>query len=219
MKKLLILTSCFAVIFMMSKVSFAQEDATNPAAAPEPVGIASHVPSCPQATLPFGYPPYPTVGQHPAFGIPYSYPRAPRRPTGGRFAPPTAQQYQPYPLPPPGAVPGAVAPVAGPIPPTFRNRLLPPRQGTFGAVPPPVADIPGPPAVVHRPTPVRNFMTLMSAPRPYIGYDPYAGPSLAPAFVPAPAPPFVAAQAAPASGQEAAPPFVPAPPPPFGPER
>ena len=217
MKKLLILASCFAVIFMMSKVNFAQEDATNQAAAAEPVGIASHVPSCPQATLPFGYPPYPTVGQYPAFGVPYSYPRAPRRPAGGRFAPPPAQQYQPYPLPTPGAVPGAVAPVAGPIPPTFRNRLLPPRQGTLGVFQPPEAEVAGAPAVVYRPTPVKNFMTLMSAPRPYIGYDPYAGRQPAPAFVPSQAPSFAAAQAAPDS--EAAPPFVPAPPPPFGPER
>ena len=207
MKKLLILTSC--VILITSNVSFAQDDTTGKATTAEPVGIASHVPGCPQATLPFGYPPYPTtVGGYPAFGAPYSYPRAPRR-LGSRLAPPT--QYQPYPLPEPGSVPGAVAPVAGPIPPTFRNKLLPQRQGTFGAVPPPMPGLEPsePPTVVYRPTPIKNFMTLMSAPRPYIGYDPYAG---APPFVPPQTTPVV--PAVPAASLTPPPPFVPAPPPP-----
>lgn len=181
MKKLLILVSCFAVILILSKVSFAQEDAVGEAT----TKVTTHAPDCPQAALPFGYPPYPTVGGNPAFGAPYSYPRAPRR-TGPRLAPPNPAQYQPYPLPAPGAVPGAAAPVAGPVPPTFRNRLFPPRQGTLGVVPPPapVAELPAPPDVFYRPTPIKNFMTMMSAPRPYIGYNPYAGYPPAPPFVP-----------------------------------
>lgn len=207
MKKLLLFTMCVAVIFVMSKVSFAQDDATSQAA--EPVGVASSASSSSPTILPFGYPPYPTVGNYPAYGAPYSYPRAPRR-LGSRLAPPT--QFQPYPLPAPGAVPGDAAPVAGPVPPTFRNRLLPPRQGVLGAIPATVAESPETPVVVYRPTPVKNFMTLMSAPRPYIGYDPYAGQP------PAVAPPFVAAQE-PVVASDPAPAFVPAPPPPFGPER
>jgi len=209
MKKFLILTPCLVVILTTSGVSFAQDDATGKATTAGPVGIASHVPGCPQATLPFGYPPYPTVGDYPAFGAPYSYPRTSRR-LSGRLAPPT--QFQPYPLPAPGSVPGAVAPVPGPIPPTFRNKLLPQRQGTLGAAVPPMPGLEPlePPTVVYRPTPIKNFMTLMSAPRPYIGYDPYAG---AP-----PAPPFVPAQMTPAStAGSQAPPFEPTPPPPFVP--
>ena len=174
MKKLLVLASCVAVILIFSNVSFAEETAPAEAAA-----VAAHAPDCPQ-TLPFGYPPYPSVGGYPAYGVPYSYPRAPRRP-GGRFAPPA--QYQPYPLPAPGAVQPAFPPVANPIPPTFRNRALPPRQGVIGAVPP-AAGQPGQPNVFYRPTPIKNFMTMVSAPRPYIGYDPYAGLPLAPAFEP-----------------------------------
>jgi len=183
MKKLLILVSCLAVILVVSKVCFAQEVAVEPLPElqlPELVVEDIADPGVPYA-LPFGYPPYPSVGAYPAYGVPYSYPRtAPRRP-GARFAPP--QQYQPYPLPTPGAVQGAVPPVANPVPPMYRGRTLPPVQGTLG-VAPPDAGQPGQPTVFYRPTPVRNFMTLMSAPRPYIGYNPYAGYPPFPGYIP-----------------------------------
>ena len=147
MKKLLILVSCFAVILVLSNVSFAQEDAA--------VGTAtagSHAPDCPQASLPFGYPPYPTVSGNPAYGIPYSYPRAPRR-LGSRLTPPAIQPHQ---LP---AFPTAQPEAPGVAP-------------------------HGQPTVFYRPTPIRNFMTLISAPRPYIGYDPYAGYPPYPGYIP-----------------------------------
>ena len=177
MKKLFVLASCLVVVLILSKVSVAQEDSATEAAT-----VVSHTPDCPQ-TLPFGYPPYPSVGAYPAYGVPYSYPRAARRP-GGRFAPPA--QFQPYPLPTPGAVQPAFPPVANPVPPTFRNRVLPPRQGILGAAPSaaPQPSQPGQPNVFYRPTPIKNFMTMVTAPRPYVGYDPYAGLPPAPAFEP-----------------------------------
>ena len=186
MKKLLVLASCFVAVLILSKMSFAQEDSAAEEAVPEAVAVVAQAPIGPH-TLPFGYPPYPSVGAYPAYGVPYSYPRAPVRRPGGRFAPPAPAQYQPYPLPAPGAVPPAYPPVANPVPPTFRNRVLPPRQGILGAAPPaPVAlpGQPGQPNVFYRPTPVKNFMTMVTAPRPYIGYDPYAGLQPAPPFEP-----------------------------------
>jgi len=162
MKKVFVLVSCFAVVLILSKASFAQPEdapaseelqssiaASSIAASEEPQlsvkTITEESPSegivaLPLQAVPFGYAPYPTtVDGTPAYGIPYSYPRAPRR-LGNRLAPPP---FQPHPLPPvPGVAPGA-APNAQPT-------------------------------VVYRPTPIRNFFTLMMAPRPYLGYDPYA---------------------------------------------
>jgi len=177
MKKLLILIFGFVVLLILSEMSFAQE-ATAAVAATDVATVEAPAVGSPQI-LPFGYPPYPTVGDHPAYGVPYSYPRVARR-LGSRLTPPVP--YQPYALPTPGAVEGAVPPVANPAPPTFRNRALPPRQGTLGAIPP--AGQPGQPTVFYRPTPIKNFVTLVTAPRPYIGYNPYAGYPPAPAFVP-----------------------------------
>jgi len=181
MKKFLVLISCLAAILIVSKVSFAQEVAATPQLSELTIEDITAVESESDVSyaLPFGYPPYPTVGAYPAYGVPYSYPRAARRP-GARFAPP---QYQPYPLPTPGAVQGAVPPVANPVPPMYRGRTLPPLQGTLGAVPPDAVQ-PGQPTVFYRPTPVKNFMTLISAPRPYIGYNPYAGYPPFPGYIP-----------------------------------
>lgn len=159
MKKMLVLVSCFAVVLILSKASFAQPEDTPASEEPQlsvkiiteesaPENVGAGQAAAPQV-LPFGYPPYPmAVDGSPAYGIPYSYPRTPRR-LGSRFAPPPSQ---PHPLPPvPGVVPAA-----------------------------PVAQ----PTVVYRPTPIRNFFTLMTAPRPYLGYDPYAGYPPFPGYLP-----------------------------------
>jgi hypothetical protein len=163
MKKLLVLVSCFVVLVVLSKVSFAQSDES---AAPTPTplsveAIVADAPAPPQV-LPFGYPPYPTVGGHPAYGIPYSYPRTQQRRFLSRLAPPP---YQPCPLPAPGSMPG------------------PQLQETLGAIPPAQAE-PQKPTVYYRPTPVKNFMALITAPRPYIGYNPYAGYPPFPGYIP-----------------------------------
>jgi hypothetical protein len=170
MKKLSIFVSCFAAVLILSKVSFAQSDeVADPAPLSTESIIAEPTPAVPQ-TLPFGYPPYPTVGGYPAYGIPYSYPRAPRR-LGARFSPPP---YRSHPLPAPGVQPMVAPPMT--------MGQVPPLQGTIGTLPPSASQ--GSPTVFYRPTPVRNFMMLMTAPRPYIGYDPYAGYPPFPGYVP-----------------------------------
>ena len=198
MKKLFVLVSCFVVVFVLSKIGFAQEAAT-PVPVPdlsleEIIGEA-HTPVAPYA-LPFGTPPYLSVDGYPAYGIPYSYPRGaaraariaqrPRR-LIGRFVPPP---YQPYPLPAPGAVPGMLPPpvyAPGAVPPpamvqpTFLGQV--PCQGMLGPVPA-VPAPPSEPPVFYRPTPIKNFMTLITAPRPYIGYDPYVGYPPFPGYIP-----------------------------------
>jgi hypothetical protein len=176
MKKLFVLVSFFAVVLILSKVSFAQP------VDPQLIGEGS--PAAAQV-LPFGYPPHPTDGAYPAYGVPYSYPRGIRR--SGRLTPPSMQ---PHPLPAPG-----VAAPAPPAPPKlFNGRFIqnaqfnrqvftppmtmgqiPQLQETLGVIPPAPATLPEGATVFHRPTPVRNFITLISAPRPYIGYDPNAG--------------------------------------------
>ena len=166
MKKIFVLVSCVAVILILSKVSFSQSDgvpvqADASALSIEDIVGTAHTPrNAPVApqVLPFGYPPYPTVDGNPAYGVPFSYPRTPRRFGGGlraRLAPPAIQ---PHPLPP---VPAMM------------------HEGP-GAVP----MMPEQPTVFYRPTPVKNFMMMISAPRPYIGYDPYAGYPPFPGYVP-----------------------------------
>ena len=194
MKKMFVLVSCFAVVLILSKVSFAQPEDAPPVPAPlqlsvesitaeaQPDGTTVWRPAAPQA-LPFGYPPYPTIDGAPAYGIPYSYPRGQRR-LGGRLAPPVP--YQPHLLPVPGTVPGAVQPPVPPVPmsaPPMVMGQMPPRQGVLGLRSAPAVP-PGPPIVVHRPTPIRNYATLMLSPRPYIGYDPYAGYPPFPGYIP-----------------------------------
>ena len=196
MKKVFVLVSCFAVVLIVSNMSFAQsEDAPVPLepqlsveniigeVQPDGVTVWRHLhpaPAVPQV-LPFGYPPYPTVDGHPAYGIPYSYPRAPRR-LGARLTPPP---FQPHPLPVPGAVPGAAQPPVFPMmaPPMVMGQV-PVQQGVLGMAGSAPVVPQGPPTVVYRPTPIKNFVTLMTAPRPYIGYDPYAGYPLFPGYVP-----------------------------------
>jgi len=188
MKKVFVLVSCFAVVLILSKMSFAQstDDVSGHALSKLSVATVVAEAEAPQV-LPFGYPPYPTVGGYPAYGVPYSYPRdsyprelrsprAPRR-LAARLAP------QPYPLPMPGAVPGAPVPFVPPVvvPPMTRGQV-PPQQEVLGTIPavPSVEE----PVIFHRPTPIRNFMTLMASPRPYIGYDPYAGYPPFPGYAP-----------------------------------
>jgi len=190
MKKVFVFVSSVAVVLIMSNVSFAEPE---DAAADEPslLSVASLIgeiqadgttvwrqatpQDAPQA-LPFGYPPFPTTAEgYPAYGIPYSYPRVPRRLAnlGNRFAPPPIQ---PYPLPEPGSAPGATQVYVPPmVAPPMVMRQRQPLQGTIGAAQPVPVSPPLHPTVVYRPTPFRNFMALISAPRPYIGYDPYAG--------------------------------------------
>jgi len=193
MKKVFVLVSCVAVVLILSNVSFAQsEEAPVPdpsqlsvqqiIAESQPDGAVIWRPAAPQA-LPFGYPPYPMVDGYPAYGIPYSYPRAPRRlgsRFGSRFAPPP---FQPHQLPVPGAVPGAVPLHVPPmVAPPMTLGQVPQLQETLGAVP--AVSSQQQPTVYYRPTPVKNFMTLMMSPRPYIGYDPYAGYPPYPGYIP-----------------------------------
>jgi hypothetical protein len=178
MKKLFILVSCFAMVLILSKVSFAQPDEDAPGYAQSQLSVEKIVAEADAPTahqvLPFGYPPYPTVDGYPAYGIPYSYPRAQRR-LGSRLGSP--RSFKPYALPAPGAVLASpAAPTA--VPPMVMGQV-PPMQETLGAVP-----TPGQPTVFYRPTPIKNFMTLMASPRPYIGYDPYAGYPPFPGYAP-----------------------------------
>lgn len=183
MKKFFVLISCFAAMLMFSKVSFAQSaDEPQPELSIEALAAdaSNSLPTTPQV-LPFGYPPIPSVGEYPAYGVPYSFPRAARQRRAARISPP---QYQPYPLPAPGAVPAAPF-VHAPqmVAPPMAMGQVPPLQETLGAVPGPVCP-PVPPTVFYRPTPIRNFITMLSAPRPYIGYDPYVGYPPFPGYIP-----------------------------------
>jgi hypothetical protein len=190
MKKVFVLVSCFAVVLILSKMSFSQStDAPGHAQShlsQSQLSVEKIVAGAasPQA-LPFGYPPYPTVGGYPAYGVPYSYsqqpqnlrsPRAPRR-LAARLTP------QPYPLPMPGATPGAATPFVPPmVAAPMTGGQVPQQQEVLGAIP--ATPSTGQPTVFYRPTPVKNFMTLMAAPRPYIGYDPYAGYPPFPGYAP-----------------------------------
>ena len=183
MKKVFVLVSCVVVVIVLSKMSFAQAADDAPGHAQSQLSVEKVVAeTAPSQALPFGYPPYPTVGGYPAYGVPYSYPRearsprAPRR-LAARLTP------QPYPLPIPGAAPGAATPFVPPMvtPPMTRGQV-PSQQEVLGTIPP--APSMEQPTVFHRPTPVRNFMTLMASPRPYIGYDPYAGYPPFPGYAP-----------------------------------
>lgn len=189
MKKLSSLVSCFAAVLILNTVSFAQPDVNAPpqsvpeltvesiiADAPCPHQHAATCPCC-QSTasqvLPFGCPPYPSIGGYPAYGVPYSYPRAARR--AARLAPP---QFQPYPLPAPGSVPAAPFAYAP-------HTTHVPIQGTIGLGDVPAVPVcPPQPTVFYRPTPIKNFIAMLTAPRPYIGYDPYAGYPPYPGYIP-----------------------------------
>jgi hypothetical protein len=167
MKKTLIFVSCVVAVLVLSQAGFAQFDEVSVLTDVQPllsiediVGTARtphHAPAAPHV-LPFGYPPYPTVDGNPAFGVPYSYPRAQRRFGGGLRARLALSPFQPHPLPP---VPA----------------MYPEGPGT-------VPMIPEQPVVFYRPTPVKNFMMMLSAPRPYMGYDPYAGYPPFPGYIP-----------------------------------
>ena len=172
MKKLSVLASFFAIALVMSHVSFAQsveEKLTPPATSVcpgLPAATADQQHPSPH-TVAFGYPPFPSTAEgYPAYGAPYSYPRATRRANRtARLAPP---QFQPHPLQAPAHAfvsnaPVATQPVAVPA-----DRPYPPGQ----------------PTVFYRPTPIKNFMSMITAPRPYIGFDPYAGYPPFPGYIP-----------------------------------
>jgi hypothetical protein len=204
MKKIFVFVTCIVLTLALSKVSFAQthevpEHLRTVAADASPELIAeSTTESAPELSvedivgearssaaptvLPFGYPPYPSVGEYPAYGAPYSYKRPLRqRRLGGRFAPPPSQ---PYPLPTPGAVPGAMPPISPDALPPYMGQV-PPCQEMIGAFPPPLPYDPTvPPSVFYRPTPIKNFLSMLTAPRPYIGYNPYAGYPPFPGYLP-----------------------------------
>ena len=197
MKKLFVLVSCLTIVLFLSNKSFAQSEESPapdvlPAAETESalmlVGNIVSEDLIPAAKpLPFGYPPYPTTAEgYPAFGAPYSFPRVQRRlgsGLAGRFAP--TQRYQPYPLPTPGAVPG---PFVMPVPPMSVSPPLVsgevPAKGILTVKTAPIDPPPGQATIVYRPTPIKNFMTLMAAPRPYIGYNPYVGYPPFPGYIP-----------------------------------
>ena len=179
MKKLFVLVSCLAVTLVLSKVSVAQSNEAPGLAHSQSALSAADIvarANAPAEAFPFGFPPYPTVDGMPAFGIPYSYPRGMReartprfqRPLFSRFAPPP---HHPVALPTPGFAPGPRMPQAQQIvAPPMTMGQVPQMEGVVTAVPA-VAEMP---VVVHRPTPIRNFRALMFAPRPYLGFDPYA---------------------------------------------
>jgi hypothetical protein len=87
-------------------------------------------------------------------------------------------------LPTPGATPGPMFQPAAPpmVAPPFVKGQVPPAEGMLEVAP--AAGPPGQPVVAYRPTPIRNFFTLMAAPRPYIGYDPYAAYPPFPGYMP-----------------------------------
>ena len=163
---------CIVAVFLLNQSTFVQaEDA------PEPLTVAGIVADSANAEsegpqyVPFGYVPYPAVNNMPAYGIPYSFPRQRQLRRLGRLTPPPPQA---YPLPQPGVLPGYAGPVAAPpmVAPPFSMGQMPVMQETLNV--PAAAQAPAEPTVFFRPTPIRNFISLLVAPRPYVGYDPYA---------------------------------------------
>ena len=189
MKKLFVVVSCLAIALVLNKESVAQSnDAPGHARTQSSLSVADIVArsNAPAEAMPFGFPPYPMVDGMPAFGIPYSYPRGLRaqrerrasRQLFSRFAPPPHQTVE---LPTPGFAPGPRMPQAQQIvSPPMTMGQIPQMQGVITAVPAPA----GAEVVVQRPTPLRNFKTLMFAPRPYLGFDPYAGFPPFPGYLP-----------------------------------
>ena len=181
MKKIIFCTACIAFVFVLSQTPFVQgEESPGQANTQSLLSVESIVAESETPALPFGYAPYPTTADGlPAYGIPYSFLRERRaarselrgeRRLFSRFAPPP---HQPYILPAPGSAPGpAERPEAPPmVAPPMTLGQVPQQDGMISVTPAPA----GQPVVLHRPTPFKNFKTLMFAPRPYIGYDPYAG--------------------------------------------
>jgi hypothetical protein len=156
MKTYLFLAFCFAAAFVFSDacvaaVTVAEESAPNGIAFEEAV---------PQTPVPYsafsqyqGYQPQPAP-----FGSRLRQRIYERRAAQGNVPPYGYLQPAPYGVPQ-QSPPQAVANVA-------------PGQGIsapYGGYP-----YGGQPQVTYRPTPVKNFFALVRAPRPYIGYDPYA---------------------------------------------
>ena len=216
MKKLLILAPCFVAILVFGKVVFAEDvpvermiaavDAANSQALPFGFPPYATQGGHPTFGIPYSFQRdslqrdaaprgllarranrlAPQQSQMPMLAPPVSQDVAQDvvPPPPGAVPPPPGVARRPI-LPTPGSIRGATPPVANPAPPMYRG-TLPPLQGTIG-VPAHVAVQPLTPVVVQRPTPIRNFMTMMTAPRPYIGYDPYAGtpPPHFPIYMPA----------------------------------
>lgn len=184
MKKFLILVSCFAVVLILSKVSFAQEEVVAEPAAPCACCY------CTTSALPFAYPPYPAqrgfgnkfaarrslppqvLPQVEPVAFPYPYGVSDLKPLAVRRAARLAPQPQPYPVavPVPAALPGPPAPVAplayapapssmnthGPVGQTGQKNALFQRSGAPMSI---------------------NFLSLVRAPRdPYAGYSFYPAP-------------------------------------------
>ena len=185
MKKLSILVSCFAVLLVLSNVSFAQEEVA--VAAP----CTCTCSACGAATLPFAYPSYCPA---PKFGSRLSA-LVPKCPLASH-ASPCPPQALPIPAPPASvAQPGA--PAVRPFAARRAARLalqpqLPPLPPPGMLVPPPPGPAFYPPAALPQypnaqmgdsnkvlqhvgGAPVINFLSVVRAPRPYGPYDPYAG--------------------------------------------
>ncbi|MDR3182649.1 MAG: hypothetical protein LBT89_06975 [Planctomycetaceae bacterium] len=139
---------------------------------------------------PFGYPPYSEYGTNPS---PFRC-RAKQR----FYAPAFRPAFYPADLPPhdlnrlqvPAPAPEAAravsvgnvpAPYAAPQPQYAHGNPAYPSQAPYAApqqqYPYGNPAYPGQATVIYRPTPIKNFLSLLHAPRPYIGYDPYVQPA------------------------------------------
>ncbi|GHT10803.1 hypothetical protein FACS1894170_03550 [Planctomycetales bacterium] len=191
MKKYLFLACGLAAAFVLSNACIADvaDDSVSAVIAvdetvvEEPAAFPAYPPypyayQAPCGFAPFGYPPY--QGYQPApFGC-----RLKQRHFERYYAPAFRPGYYPANLPPYDLsglqVPQQPAPKAEPA----VANVAPVNLAPVHSVPSPYAvpvSVPyngypygGQPQVFYRPTPVKNFFALLRAPRPYIGYDPYA---------------------------------------------
>ena len=199
MKKLLLFASCFAVMLILSQVSFSQAlaplppptEATDELAAPCACAQCSGTPS----VVPFGYPPYPYVAPKafggrlaerramrampiaaPAFAAdpvaaPYPFTVADLKPRAVRRAARLAPQPPACPYPAP--VTTAVPPVAVAAP----HAAVPAGMAMYPQGPGPAGQIGQKNTLFQRTGtsgPVINFLSIVRTPRdPYAGYYPY----------------------------------------------
>lgn len=174
MKKVLVLVSCVAVLLILSKVSFAESEEVS--VEPEALPAQKELSELSAEGI---------IGEVQSDGITVWRQLHPVPPphalTFGVMPYPTTATGQPaygipysYPSQPrePRRLGRRLAP------PPFQPHPLP---GIGVALPPPSSQ---PPTVVYRPTPIKNFATLIMAPRPYVAYDPYAVYPTHPLYVP-----------------------------------
>ncbi|MDR3232676.1 MAG: hypothetical protein LBT46_03245 [Planctomycetaceae bacterium] len=187
-----LLTLGITAVFALSNVSIAGElsletvtgdagaaELQEPGAVPAPYPYA-YQPPCGYA--PFGYPPYAAYGQNPSsFRDRIKQRRSERyfeRALRPAFYPADLPPYDASGLAIPAQIPAeaaAAVPAEAATPAVAAVRHIPAPY----AVPQPAPyGYPGggQPVTVYRPSPARNFLSLLHAPRPYIGYDPYAQP-------------------------------------------